>query len=78
MITGAQIAAARELFEWPLSEFANKAKLRPSVVMRAEASPGEPVPTTAQMDALLQTLKAAGIEFTAGEPGVKLARKSGC
>ena len=75
MITGAQIVAARELLQWAQTDLARKAKLRPSVIMRAEASPSEPVITVAQMDALLRTLKAAGIEFTVGEPGVRLARK---
>ncbi|KAB1069939.1 helix-turn-helix domain-containing protein [Methylobacterium planeticum] len=76
MITGAQIIAARELLGWALSDLARKAKLRPSVVLRAETSPGEPVITITQMDALLRTLKAAGIEFTAGDPGVRLAGKA--
>jgi ribosome-binding protein aMBF1 (putative translation factor) len=76
MITGAQIVAARDLLQWAQSDLARQAKLRPSVIMRAEASLGEPVITITQMDALLRALKTAGIEFTSGEPGVRLARKA--
>ena len=75
MVTGAQIVAARDLLQWAQSDLAKKAKLRPSVIMRAEASLGEPVITITQRDALLRTLKAAGIEFISGDPSVRLARK---
>jgi ribosome-binding protein aMBF1 (putative translation factor) len=76
MVTGAQIVAARDLLQWAQTDLAKKAKLRPSVIMRAEASPGEPVITISQMDALLRALRAGGIEFTSEEPGVRLARKA--
>lgn len=75
MITGAQIAAARRLLEWEQDKLAKKAKLPVTVIKRAELSRGEPVITITQLDTLLRTLKAAGIEFTAEEPGVKVERE---
>lgn len=76
MITGTQIMAARKLLGWELHQLAKKAKLPATVIKRAELSPGEPVITITQLDALLRTLRAAGIEFVAGEPGVRLTRKT--
>lgn len=75
MITGAQIIAARKLLGWGPDLLAKKAGLPITVVKRAELSPGEPVVTITQLDALLRTLKAAGIVFTVEEPGVKLGRE---
>lgn len=75
MITGAQIAAARKLLLWSQSTLATKAKLPISVIARAEKSTGEPVITITQLDALLRTLKAAGVEFipqNEGGSGVRL------
>ncbi|RYY18205.1 MAG: hypothetical protein EON55_00070 [Alphaproteobacteria bacterium] len=72
MITGTQIAAARRLLEWEQDKLAKKAKLPVTVIKRAELSLSEPVITITQLDILLRTLKAAGIEFTAEEPSVKL------
>lgn len=74
MITGAQIAAARKLLDWTTHRLAKRAKLPVTVIKRAELSPGEPAITMAHLDALLRTLKAAGIVFTAEEPGVKLEK----
>ena len=73
MITGAQIAAARKLLEWTPDKLAKRAKLPGTVIKRAELSSGEPAITITQLDALLRTLEAAGIVFTAEEPGVKLS-----
>ena len=79
MITGAQIEAARKLLRWPPSTLAAKAKLPISVISRAEKSTGEPVISITQLDALLRTLRAAGVEFIPqnGEgPGVRLRAPS--
>lgn len=75
MITGYQLAAARRLLGWEQDKLAKKAKLPVTVIKRAEFCSGEPVITITQLDVLLRTLKAAGIEFTAEEPGVKLNRE---
>lgn len=73
MITGAQFAAARELLNWTPDRLAKRAKLPVTVINRAELSSGEPNITITQLDVLLRTLKVAGIEFTAEEPGSKLS-----
>jgi hypothetical protein len=75
MITGAQIIAARKLLSWGPDLLARKAGLPITVIKRAELSPGEPIITTTQLDALLRTLKAAGIVFTVEEPGVRLGKE---
>ncbi|KQQ37529.1 hypothetical protein ASF58_23460 [Methylobacterium sp. Leaf125] len=75
MITGAQIAAARKLLDWGPDRLARRAKLPVTVINRAEFSSGEPNITITQLDVLLRTLKAAGIEFTAEDPGVKLEKE---
>ena len=73
MITGDQFAAARELLNWTPDRLAKRAKLPVTVINRAELSSGEPNITITQLDVLLRTLKVAGIEFTAEEPGLKLS-----
>ena len=75
MITGVQIVAARKLLGWEPDRLAKKARLPVTVIRRAELSLGEPVITITQMDALLRTLKAAGIVFTTKEPGVEMGRE---
>jgi hypothetical protein len=75
VITGVQIVAARKLLGWGPDMLAKKAGLPITVVKRAELSSGEPVITITQLDALLRTLKAAGIVFTVEEPGVKLEKE---
>lgn len=76
MITGAQLRQARELLGWKASDFAKRAKVSLAAVLRAEASSGEPMVTIAQASAMVDTLCAAGIEFTVGaEPSVKLKPK---
>ena len=76
MITGAQLRQARELLGWKSSDFTKRAKVSRAAIVRAEASSGEPMITIAQASALVDTLCAAGIEFTVGaEPEVRLKRK---
>lgn len=60
MITGPQILAARLSLNWSPTELAKRAKVSLTVVQRAESSPGEPVITVAQLNALTQTMRAAG------------------
>lgn len=76
MITGLQLIAARKLLDWEQDKLARKAKLPVTVIKRAELCPGEPVITITQLDTLLRTLKGAGVEFSAEEPGVKLIGKA--
>ena len=76
MITGTQLRKARELLGWKSSDLAKRAKVSRAAIVRAEASSGDPMITIAQAGMLVDTLCAAGIEFTVGgEPSVKLKRK---
>ena len=63
MVTGWQIRVARLLLGWEPSRLAQKAKVPLSVVLRAENSPGEPVVTIVQLNALMTALRAAGATF---------------
>ncbi|SFM46080.1 hypothetical protein SAMN05192568_103255 [Methylobacterium pseudosasicola] len=47
---------------------ATRAKVPLGVVERAESSPGEPAVTIAQLNALMQTLRAAGASFPVAGP----------
>lgn len=63
MITGPQLLAARLSLRWAPRDLAKHAKVSVSVVARAENSPGEPAVTIAQLNALMQVLRAAGASF---------------
>jgi hypothetical protein len=63
MITGPQLLAARMSIRLSPAELAKRAKVPVSVVGRAEGSPGEPAITIAQLNALMQALRAAGATF---------------
>lgn len=63
MITGPQLLAARHSIGWSPTRLAERAKVSLSVVARAESSPGEPAITIAQLNALMQALRAAGASF---------------
>ncbi|MGH1589007.1 helix-turn-helix domain-containing protein [Methylobacterium phyllosphaerae] len=68
MITGQQIRAARTSLGWEPKALAIRAKVPLSVVLRAEGSPGEPLVTIAQLNALMQALRAAGASFPPADP----------
>ena len=63
MITGPQLLAARLSIRWAPTELAKRAKLPLAVVHRAESSPSEPMVTIAQLNAMMQALRAAGASF---------------
>ncbi|QGY03533.1 transcriptional regulator [Methylobacterium mesophilicum SR1.6/6] len=63
MITGSQLFKARISIGWTPPELAKRAKVPLSAVARAEGSPGEPVVTIAQLNALVQALRAVGASF---------------
>jgi predicted transcriptional regulator len=63
MITGSQLFKARISIGWTPAELAKRAKVPLTVVARAEGSPGEPMVTISRLDAMLQTLRAAGAYF---------------
>ena len=68
MITGSQLFAARISIRLSPAELAKRAKVSLSVVARAEGSPGEPAITIAQLNALMQALRAAGASFPPADP----------
>ena len=68
MITGPQLRTARISLAWKQQTLAGKAKVSPSVVERAESSPGEPAVTIAQLNALMQALRSAGASFPPADP----------
>jgi len=75
MITGDQIRQARKLLGWPSSRLAQRAKVHPAIVRRAESVDGEPPITVYQAALIRDALERFGVEFTNGdEPGVKLKR----
>jgi len=74
MITGQQIKAARELLGWAPSRLAQRAKLHSTIVQRAESVAGEPPITLYQQALIRDALERFGVEFTPGEPGVKLRK----
>lgn len=54
---------ARALLGWPPTALARAARMRPTIVQRAEATDDEPAITTAQANAIQAALEAAGIIF---------------
>ena len=68
LITGPQLLAARVSLKWRQQALATRAKVRLGVVERAESSPGEPAVTIAQLNALMQALRAAGASFPPSPP----------
>ena len=79
MITGPKLRAARILLGWTDKDLARKSKVSLGAVVRAEGSEGEPIITIVQLDALMKTLRAAGVEFVPEDGdglGVRL-KKSG-
>ena len=69
-ITAAQIRAARGLLEWSRVRLALRANVRMHLVSLAERE-SRTLPVRG-LDEIQRTLEAAGIEFTKGDPGVKL------
>ena len=68
MITGPQLLAARISIRWSPAELAKRAKVPLTVVARVEGSPGEPTITIAQLNALMQALRAANAIFPPAGP----------
>jgi ribosome-binding protein aMBF1 (putative translation factor) len=75
VITGAQIRQARKLLGWEPYKLAQQAKVHSLIIQRAERVTSEP-PITAYQKALIRNaLQSAGVEFTNGDPGVRLKAK---
>lgn len=63
MITGHQLRNARKLTGMSQKVLARKAGVGVSIVERAENSPGDPMVTISQLNALMNALQAAGTTF---------------
>jgi transcriptional regulator with XRE-family HTH domain len=83
VITGRQIRAARALLGWTPVELAERAKVSYATVQRAEATADVPNTRGANLHAIENTLRRAGIvfldegEMQPGGRGVRLARGRG-
>ncbi len=75
-ITGRQIREARVLLKWDRSKLARRLALPLTVIERAERGDGEPHITTAQVVAIRGAFSAAGVDFTADPPSVRLRAPS--
>ena len=68
MITSPQLLAARLCIGWSPARLAGRAKVPLGVAARAEDSPGEPAITVAELNALVQALRAGGASFPLAAP----------
>ena len=66
--TGPQLRPSWVALGWSPKRLAEHAKVPVSVVLRAESSPDDPAVTIAQLNALMQALRAASASFPAAEP----------
>jgi predicted transcriptional regulator len=71
-MTPAQCRAARVLIGMSQVEFARAADVPRGIITDFEVSSLPPKP--AYLEAMLRVLEAAGVEFTDGEPGVRLGK----
>jgi transcriptional regulator with XRE-family HTH domain len=73
MITGEQVKAARKLLGWSQMTLSLEADVEQSTITKFER--GETRAEGRTVSAIQRALEAAGVEFTDGEPGVKLKAK---
>ncbi len=77
-LTAAQIRAARALLDWSQPKLVEASKVSLTTIRRMEGPIGPERSTTANVEAVRQTLEAAGVVFLemgetkAGGPGVRL------
>ena len=78
MITSSQIKAARSLLGWTARDLAAKADIGFSTLIRLEATDGVPSSHVKTLEAIINALETAGIEFIGTPddgPGVRLHKK---
>jgi transcriptional regulator with XRE-family HTH domain len=73
MITGEQVKAARKLLGWSQLTLSLEASVATSTVINFET--GKSRPSVLSVSTIKRSLEGAGVEFTGGEPGVKLKAK---
>jgi ribosome-binding protein aMBF1 (putative translation factor) len=71
-ISGEQCKAARELLAWPLKTLAGKCKPSEGTIRYFEN--GTRRPSSLNVLLIRRALEVAGVEFTEGQPGVKLRK----
>ena len=71
-ITGEQCRAARRLLGWSLEKYAHRAGVSLGAIGAFER--GESMPRPETLEAIIGTLKAAGVEFIEDAPGVKIRK----
>ena len=75
MITSDQIRAARALLRWSAKDLADNSGVSWKTIQRMEACEGVPNSTASNLQAIMETLEAAGVVFldaNGGGPGVRL------
>ena len=73
MITGRQIERLGNCWNIPQPRLAERAKIKLAILIRAEATDGQPAISMANATAIQRALESAGAEFTDGDdPTVKL------
>jgi transcriptional regulator with XRE-family HTH domain len=75
MLSGVQIRMARNALRWSVKDLADRSDVSTSTITRAETVDGVPKTTRANLQALKDTLEAAGIEFVGtpdDAPGIRL------
>jgi ribosome-binding protein aMBF1 (putative translation factor) len=75
MLTGHQIRTARQLLGWQQSFLAQRCKLEPRTIHRAESVQDEPPITTAHARAIQRVLENAGVVFEGREAWLPDTRK---
>ena len=75
MVTAQQIKMARSALDWSIERLSKETSVSSRTIMRIEDQSGVPSATKANMNMLITTLEAAGIEFIGAPddgPGVRL------
>ncbi|MBF9059809.1 helix-turn-helix domain-containing protein [Rhodobacterales bacterium HKCCSP123] len=78
--TGLQVRLGRLALRWSVEELAVRSRISTSTIKRIEASDGVPNATDANVTAIVDALKAAGIEFIGtpdDRPGIRIANTRG-
>ena len=78
MITAQQIRGARGMLRWSAGKLAEMSGVSVPTIQRMESVDGVPKSTATNLQAVIQALEAAGIEFiepNGGGPGVRLKNR---
>jgi len=76
--TGSQLRAARNALAWSLERLAEQSGVSTRTLIRYEALDGVPRSRSGNLETIIETLEAAGIEFIGSPddaPGIRIHRK---